>query len=223
MLDAFSKQILNRRPNITFVGPRSIETIPEPSPAVENLEQPQRIQQLIDGFTNLNTAAELAEDLIAERAKEVTLQLDLDDPEDFATAQAAARQFPELAEDIPDLPGVRVVSTITFPMYQACMQDLKKHGKEMGQKNQIPAVVPGPKTDFGGIEADSRPQLNGSSVIIPPVPIPAYLIATIPLLFLMLHPLRLLYTNTKVVGHIHNVVAPIPGTPVGPGIPVNPA
>ena len=223
MLDAFSKRVLNRRPNIQFVSPRSVDTVPDPSPATPSLEVPERVQQLITGFENLDKAAEAAENLIAERAKEVTLQLNLDDPQDFSVAQAAARLFPDAAKEIEGLPGVRVVKEITFDMYRACTQDLKNHGKTAGQRNQIPAVNPGAKTDFGGVTKDRRPELNAMSVIIPPVPIPAYLIATIPLLFLMLHPLRMLYTNTKVVGHIHNVITPVPGTPVGPGIPVNPA
>lgn len=228
MLDAFSKEILNRRPNIQFISPRSIDTIPEPSPSIPDLEKSQRIQQLVNGLNNLNTAAEAAEDLIAERAKDVTLLLDLDDPEDFATAQAAARLFPDDAKEIPDLPGIRVVCEITFPMYRQCMGDLKEHGKIAGQRNQVPEASPNPKkTDFGGLEQDRRPQMNNMSVIIPPVPIPAYLIATIPLLFLMLHPLRSQYVNSKIVGHTHTVttaVAAAVGSGItAPGVPVNPA
>lgn len=207
---------------IQFVGPRSVDTIPEPSPSTPPIETPERIQQLIDGFTNLNKAAVIAEQLIADRAKDVVLTLNPDNPEEFATAQAAARLFPDCAKELPNLSGIKVCTEITFPMYRKCMSDLKAHGKDAGQRNQIPAVNPGPETNFGGAGEDRRPELNQMSIIIPPVPIPAYLIATIPLMFLMLHPLRSLYVNSKIAGHIHNVTTPAPGSPVGPGIPVNP-
>lgn len=222
MIDSLSKQILNRKPNIRFIKPKSLDTIPIPSPAKPVTEKAQKIDQLIKGFKNLDIAAAAVEDLIAARAKDVELDLDLNAPEDFVVAQASARLFPDLAEEL--MPGVMVVKKITFDMYKQSMQQLKAHGKQVGQQNQMPAVNPSlSKTDFGGLGKDRRPEVNKMSMIMPPVPIPAYLITTIPLLFMMLHPLRMAYTNSKIAGHIHNIIAPSPATPVGPGIPVNPA
>lgn len=224
MLDAFSKALLNRRPKIQFVGPRSVDTIPEPSPSVSELKKTERVQQLISGLKNLNIAAELTEDLIAKRAKDVTLALNLDDPEDFATAQAAARCFPDQAQEIPNLPGIKVVTEITFLMYRNCMTEMKNHGKTVGQQNQIPSASIGPKTNFGGLGLDRRPQVNSMGMVMPPISIPAFMIAAIPLLFLMTHPLRQAYVNSKIIGHTHPVVIPpvLVPIPSGPGIPVLP-
>lgn len=217
-MDAFSKKILNRRPEIIFVRPKSVDTIPTPSSSRPAMKKQQQVEELIKGFENLNTAAQVVEEIIAERARDVVLSLDISNPEDFAVAQAVARQFPEKAKEVPGLPGVNVVTEITFPMYHHCIICLKDHGQQVGQQNQMQQVSPSlSKADFGGLGQDRRPELNKMSMIMPPVNIPAYLIATIPLLFLMLHPLRMLYTNTKIVGHTH--LPPIGG----PGVPVNPA
>lgn len=219
MIDAFSKRVLTRRPSINYIAPRSVDTIPDPSPAEAPTEKPQRIEQLAKSFENLNTAALAVEAQIAERAKDVVLDLDLDNPEDFVTAQAVARVFPDCAEEL--IPGVQVCKQITFAQYNACMQDLKAHGKEVGQQNQVPATTPDSRINFGGLDQDRRPEMNKMSSILPPVPIPAYLLTTIPLLFQMLQPLRSMYVNSKIIGHTHNEFA-VPGAPTGPGLPVNP-
>lgn len=215
MLDAFSRRLLNRRPKIEYVGPRSTETIPEPAEDTP-LPKSKRVESLVKGFENLEKAAEEVEVLIASRAKNEILGLDFTLPEDFAAGQAAARLFPDSAVEIQ--PGIFVVEEITFDMYNACMQDLKDHGKTVGQQNQLQEVNPDlNKVDFGGLGMDRRPELNNMSLLIPPVPIPAYLLATIPLLFGMLFPLISLYTNSKVIGHTH--LPPVGG----PGVPVVPA
>lgn len=215
MLDAFSRRLLNQRPKIEFIGPKSTETIPEPSTDIP-LSKPKRIDALVKGFQNLEKAAEEVEELISRRASNEVLGLDFSVPEDFAAGQAAARLFPDKATEIQ--PGVFLVEEITFDMYRACMQDLKEHGKTVGQQNQMQEITPSlNKVDFGGLGMDRRPELNNMSLLIPPVPIPAYLLATIPLLFGMLFPLISLYTNSKIIGHTH--VPPVGG----PGVPVVPA
>lgn len=219
MVDSVSRDILNRRPTINYIRPKSIDTIPDPSPAKLADPKSTRVNQLIDGFKNLNKAAELVEELIADRAKGVELELDLDNPEDFVTAQAVARLFPDLAVDL--MPGVPVVRKLTFPMYKQAMDQLKAHGKLVGQQNQMPEVTPDlTKTDFGGLTEDRRPEVNKMSMIMPPVPIPAYLVFTIPLLFMMLHPLRRAYTDLKIIGHIH-ATSGASQVPTSAGVPVN--
>jgi len=51
MIDTFSRGVLNRRPDIRFVGPRSIDTIPEPSPA--DLRPPDLIQPFACPFSGI--------------------------------------------------------------------------------------------------------------------------------------------------------------------------
>lgn len=219
-MDSLTNKLLNKKPVIRYVSPRSRKTIPDPSPQLQ--PKLDKIQEIIRTFQAISETSALLEDQIAARASEVVLELDLDNPEDFVVAQATARQFPEAAVEVPGINGLSVVTKLTFPMYQKAIGELKAHGKKVGQQNQLPIPDTGLKTDFGGKDKDRRPESNKMSQIMPPVPIPAYLIATIPMLFNMLHPLRSAYVNSKVVGHTHNIVAPSPGTPTGPGLPVNP-
>jgi hypothetical protein len=219
MLDPFSRDLLNRRPSIRYISPPSEDVILEPQPE-EEPEVPERVATVVSSFDAIEAAAEAVETAIADRAQNVTLELDLTNPEDFVAAQAAARVFPDLAEEVTE--GVSVVKAITFDMYHQCIKAVKEHGKEKGKSNQIPAVTPDiTKTDFGGLGLDRRPELNPMSIPFAPIDLLAYITTTVPLLFGMLFPLIQLYVKASVIGHSHNQSVP-PGPPTGPGIPVIP-
>lgn len=220
MLDPFSRDILNRRPNIQYVSPPSEDVIPEPQPDPEPTKS-ERVEKLVNSFAAIEQTALVVENAIADRAKGVVMDLDLTNPEDFVAAQAAARIFPDAAEEVAE--GVIVVKQLTFAMYHNCIKAMKEHGKERGKSNQIPAINPSmTKTDFGGMGLDRRPELNTMSIPFAPIDLLSYITSTIPLLFGMLFPLIQIYVKTSIVGHSHNVVAPVPGVPVGPGLPVVP-
>jgi hypothetical protein len=218
MLDPFSRDILNRRPNIQYISPPSEDVIPEPQPDAEP-SKPERVQRLVNSFRAIEQAALAVEDAIAKRAKDVTMELNLSNPEDFVAAQAAGRLFPDAAEEVTD--GVKVVKTLTYDMYHQCIKAMKEHGKERGKNNQIPAVAPSmTKTDFGGLGMDRRPELNNMSIPFAPIDLLSYITATIPLLFGMLFPLIQIYVKTSIVGHTH--IATAPGAPTLVGVPVVP-
>lgn len=225
-MNPISREILDRRPNISYIAPRSTETVREFSPQKSQkvVTLPERVSKLIQGFKNVEVLAEAVEKEIQKKAKDVKVKLNAANPEDFVTMQAAARLFPDKAKEIQ--PGISVVDEITFDMYNECVQCLKAHGKEHGKANQIgPAAqkmqFPLPtKTDFGGLGQDRRPELNPMSVPVAPIDILSYTVATIPILFGMLYPLIALYVKTSIIGHTHNSTAP--GAPTGPGIPLTP-
>lgn len=222
-MDFVSRDILSRRPNISYIAPRSTETVREFT-SEQTTSPPERINSIVQGLKNVEALAEAVEGEIQKKAKGVKVKLNPALPEDFITMQAVARLYPELAKEIQ--PGIKVVDEITFDMYNDCIQKLKAHGKEKGKSNQIalaasktgfPAIN---QTSFGGQGQDRRPELNSMSVPIAPIDILSYISSSVPLLFAMLYPLISLYVKTSVVGHTHNVTAP--GAPSGPGIPVVP-
>ena len=224
-ISSSAKSILSRRPNITFVAPRSGLTIPEPQ---RNTTPPtpkeQRVSQLIQALKNTAAVAEAIEGLVAERAKGEVLKLNLSNPEDAVVAQAAARQFPDKAIDKD---GFVHVPEITFEMYNECIQHMKEAGKKAGAKQQIKQTGPlkTDKTDFGGGTADKRPAVNQSNIPFAPIDLPAFIAAGIPILFGMLFPLINIAVKKDIVGHTHPIImappSPIP-VPSGPGIPVFP-
>ena len=218
MLDPYSRRLLNRRPNIKYVSPPSEDVIPDPQPAAETPKS-ERVDRVMKSLNAIEKASEVVEEAIAARAESITLKLDMSNPEDFVAAQAAARIFPDKAVEITD--GVSIVPEITFDMYHQCVKALKAHGKERGKHNQIPGVIPDmTKTNFGGLGADRRPDLNAMSIPFAPVDLIAYITAGIPLLFSMLFPLIQLYVKTSIVGHTH--IATAPGAPTLVGVPVTP-
>ena len=216
MLDSFSRGILRQRPNIRYVSPPSEDVIPEPQVEAEP-SKPERVQKLVNSFKAIEKTALLVENAIADRAKDVSLTLDLSNPEDFVAAQAAGRSFPEAAEDIGN--GILVVKVLTFDMYHKCVKAMKEHGKERGTANEIPSVIPSmTKTDFGGMgeNGNRRPDLNQMSIPFAPIDLVAFIATAVPILFTMLFPLIQTYVKGNIIGHIH--ADPTSGV-VGPGIP----
>lgn len=218
-----NRNLFNRRPNIVFVAPRSGLTIPEPelvtTPVTPKEEQ---VNTLITNLKKVAATAESLEKAVSERAKNVVLTLDLSSPEDVVIAQAAARQFPELAID---LGGFKYVDKITFAMYSHCIQEMKEMGIAAGTKNQTKSSkFAANKTNFGGINKDRRPDVNKAGIPFAPIDITAFIAAGIPILFGMLYPLINAAIKKDVIGHTHPVVDPTSGipTPSGPGIPLIP-
>lgn len=223
-IDYSARGILNRRPNITFVAPRSGLTIPEPERSVAlPSSKEQRVNSLIQSLNNVAAVAEAVEGLVAARAKHEVLKLNLSNPEDAVVAQAAARQFPEKAVDTD---GFLHVPEITFEMYNVCLQNMKAAGKAAGAKQLLKQSGPlkANKTDFGGAQSDKRPDINQASIPFAPINIPAFIAAGIPILFGMLFPLINAAIKKDVIAHTHPVIPAAPGVPVpsGPGIPVSP-
>jgi hypothetical protein len=218
-----NKSIFGRRPNITFVSPRSGATIPE----VERITTPvtpkqERVDTIIKKLDNVAALSQELEKAVSEKAKNVVLTLNLANPEDAVIAQAAARQFPELATD---LGGFKYVDKITFSMYSHCIQELKATGFAAGTKNQATSpTFQANKTDFGGMNKDRRPDVNQASVPFAPIDIAAFVAAGIPILFGMLYPLINLAIKKDIIGHTHPVIDATSGipTPSGPGIPLVP-
>jgi len=221
-MDPFSRSILNNRPEITFISPESVDTIPEPSPAQKPDAHVNRIEKLIEGLKNVAKTAEVVEEAIAERAKDIVMKLDLSDPEHFNMAQAAARMFPDKALPATEEQPFPLVEEITFPMFRHCLTNLKDHGTAVAKQNQLPKVDISPKkVDFGDMGSDRRPSINPMTQIMAPLPIPLFMLAIIPIVFGLLFPLISLYTNIKIVGHTHVAIAP--GAPTSPGVPLVPA
>jgi hypothetical protein len=219
-----AKNILDRRPNIVFVAPRSGLTIPEPERNTAALTpKEERVSQLIQSLKNTAATADAIEVLVAERAKNEVLKLNLSNPEDAVVAQAAARIFPQQAINKN---GFIHVPEITFDMYNKCIQDMKEAGKVAGTKQQTKQTGPlrADKTDFGGGTSDRRPDINQTNVPFAPIDLPAFIAAGIPILFNMLFPLINGAIKKDVVGHTHPIVTPTDPVPVpsGPGIPVSP-
>lgn len=225
MIGSSAKHILGRRPNIIFVAPRSGLTVPEVEKSTTpSTPKEQRVAQIIQSLDNLAITANAVEALVAERAKNETLKLNLTNPEDAVVAQAAARQFPELAKNKD---GFIYVEEITFDMYNHCIQEMKGAGKSAGQKQQIRQLnaLQADKTDFGGKNKDKRPDVNLATIPFAPIDLPAFIAAGIPILFSMLFPLINIAVKKDIVGHSHPVItappSPLP-VPTGPGIPVFP-
>jgi hypothetical protein len=214
--------ILDRRPNIKFVAPRSGFTIPEvEKPTSLPTPKETRINNVINQLNQVAILSESVEALVASRIKSEVLKLDITNPEDAVVAQAAARQFPELAIDRD---GFKFVEQITFDMFNHCLQAMKAAGKAAGQKQEL--VLKGPiqidKTDFGGLGRDKRPDINKSTIPFASIDLPAFIAAGVPILFSMLFPLINTAIKKDIIAHTHIVVgAPAP-TPSGPGIPVLP-
>lgn len=222
-ISAGTRGILNRRPNLQFVAPKSGVTIPTPGAATSvPTPKEQRINQLIQGLENVAQAASAVEKMVAERAKGTVLQLDLSNPEDALVAQAAARHFPDRAVNKD---GFIHVPAITFDMYSQCIQDMKGAGLLAGTKNETKSDnFKADKTDFGGQGQDQRPDVNRATVPFAPLDIPAFIAAGIPILFSMLFPLIDANNKKDIIGHTHPVVVPpaIVPLPTGPGLPVTP-
>lgn len=216
MLDQNTRLVLQRRPKIEYIVPRSTDVIPETSVAPAE-DKRDRLTTVLQSLENIENTALLLERQVAQRAKDVEVELDLTNPEDFTTAQAAARIFPDRAVEIQ--PGLKIVKKITFDMYSSCVQHMKDHGKERGKSNQIFATDPVDRSKFGGQEMDRRPELNRMSVPFVPIDLGAYTAAVVPLVFSLLYPLVSLYVNTKILGHTHNTLSV--GSPTGPGVAVN--
>lgn len=216
--------ILNRKPNIKFVAPRSGVTIPDVQ-RVTTAPTPNevRVQQLIQSLTNVAAAAEAVEKIVSERVKHEVLKLDLRNPEDAVVAQAAARQYPEKAKDMN---GFKYVDEITFDMYSHCLQEMKQAGIAAGQKQQTkaPDSFKADKTDFGGQNKDRRPDVNQATIPFAPIDLAAFIAAGIPLLFGMLFPLINVAIKKDIVGHTHPVIVPpaVVPVPTAIGIPMFP-
>lgn len=226
MLDPLSSDLLNFRPNISFVSPKSEDVIPEVAVEVPVSKEDQ-VKQLRTGFDNVVKIADAVEKGIDSRVGKFVAKLNIaDSPEDMATAQALARIFPKISREIA--PGIHVVEQITYDMFKQCVHELEEHGKEQAKKSLLPKAenVNINRTSFGGINngSDNRPEINNITAPIAPINIPAFIAAGIPILFAMLFPLISSYVKTQVVGHTHPVVPAAPGVPVpsGPGIPVIP-
>ncbi len=220
MISTGAKSILGFRPNIKFVAPHSGLTIPEvDTPTTTPTPKETRVSQILQNLLNIATAAEAIEKIVAARASDVVLKLDLNDPEDAVVAQAVARQFPESTNTID---GVTLGTTITFDMFNHCLQEMKQAGKQAGLKQQMKAptgAFKADKTDFGGRGKDKRPSVNKSTIPFAPLNIPAFIAAGIPILFGMLYPLINLAIKKDIVGHAH--ADPTSGS-TGPGVPVVP-
>ena len=222
MIKSSAKSILNRKPKINFVQPRSGLTIPQvPLESAPLTPKAVRVNQIIQGLENIALTAEAVEGIIAERAKNEVLKLDLTTPEDAVVAQAAARQFPEKAVNIN---GFVHVPEITFQMFHHCMKAFKAAGIAAGAKQEIKQTGPikADKTDFGGQGKDKRPDVNKSTIPFAPIDLPAFIAAGIPLLFGLLFPLINLAVKKDIVGHTHLVPPPAGPAPApsGPGMPV---
>lgn len=216
--------ILNRKPNIKFVAPRSGITIPEVQKSTVALTPNEvRIKQLIQSLTNVAAAAEAVEKIVSARVKTEVLKLDLRNPEDAVVAQAAARQYPDKAKTIN---GFSYVDEITFDMYSNCLQQMKQAGIAAGQKQQTkaPESFKADRTDFGGRGKDSRPDINQATIPFAPIDIAAFIAAGIPLLFSMLFPLINVAIKKDIVGHTHPVIVPpaVVPVPTAIGIPMFP-
>lgn len=225
MISDFSKKILNRRPEIKFTAPRSVDTIPEIEKSnTKSTLKSEKVDQLIKTLDNIVAIAESVEKVVADRAKNEILRLNIELPEDAMVAQAVARLFPDKAKNVN---GFVFVDEITFDMYNECLQSMKSAGKSAGLKQQ-PQVLSenfkSNKTDFGGTSKDKRPEVNQSTIPFAPLNIPAFVAAGIPILFGMLFPLINVAIKKDVVAHTHPVIPAAPGVPVpsGPGIPVSP-
>jgi hypothetical protein len=218
-----SRDILNRRPHIEFIAPRSGVTLPDvPQETAAPTPKEERLNSLIKGLEQVAITAAAVEDVIAERAKNEVLKLDIRNPEDAVVAQAAARCFPEKAIEKD---GFKYVPEITFAMYRHCIKDIKELGVRSGTKNQTKSDnFQADKTDFGGQGKDKRPEINRASIPFLPVDIPAFIAAGIPVMFGMLFPLISANNKKDIIGHTHAVVVPSAPLPVpsGPGIPVLP-
>lgn len=218
------RSILNRRPSITFVSPRSGITIPDPI-SIKAPETPkaQRIKELTKTLDNIGVLAEAVEAAVAQRSKNEVLTLDLSNPEDAVVSQALARQFPD---KIVLKNGIPTVPEITFDMFNKCLQKMKAAGKAAGRKQQMiaPEDFKIDKTNFGGTGKDRRPDINKSTLPFSPLDIGAFVAASIPLLFGLLFPLINVAIKKDIVGHLHPVVTPPSPVPLpsGPGIPVSP-
>lgn len=225
MINQTTKNILDRRPNINFVAPRSGVTIPEPQlDTTPVTPKDQRVGQLITKLNNVANLAEQVEKLVADRVKDEVLRLNLSNPEDALVAQAAARCFPEHAVDTN---GFVHVPEITFEMYNKALQNMKAAGRAAGNKQMTAQREPirANKSNFGGSGQDRRPDVNQSTIPFAPINLPAFIAAGIPVLFGMLFPLINAAIKKDIVGHTHMVVtgppSPIP-VPSLPGIPVLP-
>lgn len=223
MISPITRDILNRRPRIEFIAPKSGVTIPEVSQNTTPITpKEQRVNQLIQGLEQVAVAASAVEELVANRAKDEALALNLSNPEDAVVGQAAARCFPDKAITKD---GFTYVPEITFAMYRECVQNIKDEGLRAGVKNQTKsAKFQANKTDFGGKNKDRRPEMNRASMPIEPVDIPAFIAAGIPILFGMLLPLIDIKDKKEIIGHTHPVVVPpvVAPIPSGPGIPLLP-
>lgn len=215
------KDILNRRPNINFVAPRSGVTIPEvPQETAKPTPKEERFNSLVKGLEQVAVAAAAVEEVIAQRAKNEVLKLNIRNPEDAVVAQAAARCFPEKAINEN---GFIYVPEITFEMYRHCIKDIKEAGLKAGTKNQAKSDnFVSNKTDFGGQGKDKRPEINRASIPFEPIDIPGFIAAGIPVMFSMLFPLIAANNKKDIIGHTHPVVVPpaIVPIPSGPGLPV---
>lgn len=223
MINSITKSLLSRRPNIEFVAPRSGITIPEPEVnTTAPTPREERVNQLIQGLENVAVTAGALEQLIANRAKNQTLKLNIRNPEDAVVSMAAARHFPDKAITTD---GFIHVPEITFDMYLQCIKHMKETGIESGTKNQTKSNgFQGDKTNFGGSDKDKRPDVNRTSIPFAPLDIPAFIASGIPILFGMLFPLISANNKKDIIGHTHPVVVPpaIVPVPSGPGLPVVP-
>lgn len=225
MITNKTRSLFDKRPDIKFTSPRSVDTIPEVVKSTAPVPiKVQKVNQLIKTLDNVAVIAESVESVIADRAKNEILKLNISLPEDALVAQAVARLFPEKAKNIN---GFNFVDEITFEMYNKCLQDFKAAGKAAGTKQQPKALsenFKANKTDFGGLKKDSRPDINQSTIPFAPLDLPAFIAAGIPILFGMLFPLINIATKKDIVAHTHPVIPAAPGVPVpsGPGIPVSP-
>ncbi len=217
-MDPFNRDLLNFRPEITYVAPMSTDVVPEyQEPPTPRLEQ---VKQLKQGFDNVVKIADTVEKAIDSRVGKFKAKLNpFASPEDLATAQALGRMFPEMAKEI--MPGVKIVDVITYDMFKHCVKHLEDHGKKQADKSLTPKAsnISPTRINFGGVGgADNRPEINNLSAPIAPLDIPAFIAAGIPILFSMLFPLISGYVTSEVVAHSH---VGADGVPTTGGVPIN--
>lgn len=224
-MDPLNRDLLNFRPDISFVAPQSEDVIQE-IPVDVSVPKIDQIKQLTSGFNNVVKLSDAVEKSIDSRAGKFIAKLNPSVvPEDMVVAQAVARLYPDKAKEIA--PGVFIVEEISYDMFKECVHHLEQYGKDQAKKSLLPVAdnVSPLRTDFGGLgRRDNRPEINNMSAPISPLDVPAFIAAGIPVLFGMLFPLISTYVKTQVIGHTHVTVSGPPGTPLpsGPGISVLP-
>ena len=180
------RDVINFRPQISFIEPPQIEGEPQPAaPTPPSIDEVQKsVQGLVDGYRKVEQIADITQDRIDQRAK--NFEVNLDPVVDATTIESIKRAFPNKKDP----------TKITFDDYRHCLKELNDNAEDkvptISQEDLDRALGDKLKTDFAGLgklNGLNRPELDPGHQIVKPLNIPAFQKEAVAGTFKMMKPL----------------------------------
>ena len=191
------RKILKNRPTIEYEEPdaaREEDTGVASSVEPETIEEArQQVQEVIDGYKQVEDLADLTQKRVDERVGNYSIQLD--QSRDSHVIDAIGRCFPEAKDK----------TKISYEMYKQCLSRINNAKIDYVSQEDILEARKNPlKTDFAGygnLSGMNRNEISSPANVVEPVNLKDFQNSAIPKLFDLLKPLVLGLVLAQIIQH----------------------